>query len=129
VIVLDASAALELILAQPGADRLARTLAAHDEVHVPEHFHIEAISGLRRLVLHGGLDEVAGIRALEALERLRAVRYPVLPLSAAVWALRDRLSAYDAAYLALAVALDADLVSCDAGLAEAARAAGRSAPA
>jgi predicted nucleic acid-binding protein len=49
----------------------------------------------------------------------------VLPLTNLVWALRDRLSTYDAAYLALAVRLDTALATTDGGLAEVARQQGR----
>jgi predicted nucleic acid-binding protein len=125
LIVLDASAAVDLLLAQPPAGPISRVLAEHTEAHVPEHFHVEALSALRRLRLGAGLGEHEAQRALRALARLRAVRYPVLPLTNVVWALRDRLSAYDAAYLALAVRLDADLVTTDGGLAAVARQHGR----
>ena len=46
------------------------------------------------------------------------VRHPHAPLREAVWGLRNELSAYDASYLALAVALDASvLLTADHGLA------------
>jgi len=125
LIVLDASAAVDLLLAQPPGAAIGRALAAHTEAHVPEHFHVEAISALRRLRLGGGLGEHEAQRALRALARLRVVRCPVLPLTNLVWALRDRLSTYDAAYLALAVRLDTDLATTDGGLAEVARQQGR----
>jgi predicted nucleic acid-binding protein len=60
-------------------------------------------------------------RATEALadyRRLRLVRYPHEPLLPHVWALRDRLTAYDAAYVALARAMGASLLTLDRRLAE-----------
>ncbi len=125
MIVLDASAAVDLVLGQPAARTIARTMESHPEVNVPEHFHVEALAALRRLRLHGGLSEREGQRALRALARLRAVRYPVLPLTDAIWALRERLTPYDAAYLALADRLGADVVTSDRGLAAVARSHGR----
>lgn len=125
MIVLDASAAVELLLAQGSAPAVARTLEAQSEVHVPEHFHVEAISGLRRLHMHGGLSEQRAQQALKALARLRTLRYPVLALTEEVWALRDRLTVYDAAYLALAARLDAKLLTIDRGLQTVARKHGR----
>jgi len=125
VIVLDASAALAAIVggadARPARDRLADV----SEVHVPEHFHLEVISGIRRLALRGDLDDLAARRAVRALTWLRALRYPVLPLRAGIWARRDNLSAYDAAYLALAEQLNAGLLTADRGLASAAESEGR----
>ncbi len=125
MIVLDASAALDLMLSRRAAAEIGAILAEHTEVHVPEHFHVECISGLRRLRLSGGLPERAAQRALVALERLRAVRYPIMPVAAEIWSLRDRLSAYDAAYLALAATLDLALLTTDEGLAGEARKHGR----
>jgi predicted nucleic acid-binding protein len=91
------------------------------QVHVPEHFHVEVLSALRRYSLTGELREPRASRTLAALADLRAVRYPNLMLAAAIWELRERLTAYDAAYLALARHLDGRLVTLDAGLAAAAR--------
>lgn len=125
MIVADASAVLDLVLGQRGARHTASALASESEVHVPEHFHVEAIAGLRNLRLRAELTESDAQRALEALRRLRVVRYPVLPMAADVWALRDELAAYDAAYLALAMRLDSDLLTSDRGLAAAARNRGR----
>jgi predicted nucleic acid-binding protein len=106
-----------------------RRLADVAEVHVPEHFHLEVISGIRRLALRGGLDDRTARRAVTALTWLRALRYPVLPLRDGIWARRDNLSAYDAAYLALAEQLDASLLTVDRGLAVAADSEGRLVPA
>ncbi len=125
MIVADASAILDLLLGQRSAERTAAVLAAETAIHVPEHFHVEAISGLRRLRLAGGLREHDAQRALEGLVDLRAIRYPVLPMAADIWALRDELSSYGAAYLALALRLDTELLTTDRGLAAAARKRGR----
>ena len=46
------------------------------------------------------------------------LRYPHQPLTSRIWELRDDLTAYDAAYVALAGALDAPLLTRDARLAE-----------
>ncbi len=125
MIVLDASAAVEILLGSEVGARVLDRLESHSEVHVPEHFHIEAISALRRYALRGELDGLRVARSLEVLRELRAVRYPVIDLVEEIWGLREQLSAYDAAYLALARRLELSLISADGGLAGAARAEGR----
>jgi predicted nucleic acid-binding protein len=53
---------------------------------------------------------------LKAFLAIRITRYPHTPLADRIWALRHNLTAYDAAYLALAHALDAELLTMDSGL-------------
>jgi predicted nucleic acid-binding protein len=125
VIVSDASAVAELLLARPRADAVRSALAPHPELHVPEHFHVEVLSVLRRYSIRRELGERRAAIALAALEDLRTVRYPVMEMADIVWDLRAGLTAYDAAYLALARRLDVRLITLDRGLAAAARADGR----
>jgi predicted nucleic acid-binding protein len=125
VIVTDASAAAELLLARPAAAKIRAALSRHPELHVPEHFHVEVLSVLRRYAIRRELSQRRAAEALEALADLRAVRYPVIELAEAIWDLRAQLTAYDAAYLALARRLEVGLVTLDKGLAEAARKEGR----
>ncbi len=80
---------------------------------------IEVAGALRRGVRRGALEAARGTEALEDLSELAVVRYPHGPLLARIWALRDRLSAYDAAYVALAERLGAPLLTRDAPLARA----------
>jgi predicted nucleic acid-binding protein len=125
VIVADASAIGDVLLDNRRAPAIRSVLSGHSAVHVPEHFHVEVISMLRSHALRGELGERRRGQALSDLRELRVVRYSVAELLDAVWELRDRLSAYDAAYLALARQLGLRLLTCDAGLAKAARAEGR----
>jgi antitoxin FitA len=48
LIVADASAVVEVLLARPRAEEVRRALAGHSELHVPEHFHVEAAVRARR---------------------------------------------------------------------------------
>jgi predicted nucleic acid-binding protein len=125
VIVADASAVAEVLLARQKAEAVRAVLRSHPELHVPEHFHVEVLSVLRRYAVRGELSERRSAVALDALAELRAVRYPVIEIANQVWELRNALTAYDAAYLALARCLDVHLVTLDNGLAAAARADGR----
>jgi predicted nucleic acid-binding protein len=124
LIVADASAVGEVLLARPSAPAIRGVLVAHEEVHVPEHFHVEVISMLRRFALRGELGERRAALALSALQELRVVRYHAVHLLDAIWELRDQLTAYDAAYLALARRLGLPLLTVDGGLAAAARVEG-----
>jgi len=125
MIVADASAIAEVLLARPQATAVRAALTPHPEVHVPEHFHVEVLSVLRRYAVRRELSERRSAVALDALAELRAVRYPVIEMVDQVWELRNTLTAYDAAYFALARRLDVQLVTLDSGLAAAARADGR----
>lgn len=120
MIVLDASAAVELILRTPRSDRIAaRVLDPAQRLHAPELIDIEVVQVLRRLHLAKELTlERAGI-AVSDFEHLMVERHPHRPLMRRVWALRSMMSAYDSAYVALAEALDAPLVTCDERLSRA----------
>jgi predicted nucleic acid-binding protein len=125
VIVADASAVAELLLARPQAQAVRSALAPHPELHAPEHLHVEVLSVLRRYSIRGELSGRRAAEALAALADLRVIRYPVLEMVDVVWDLRAQLTAYDVAYLALAQRLDVKLLTLDGGLAAAARAEGR----
>jgi predicted nucleic acid-binding protein len=122
VIVLDASAAVEILLGLPRAApqlraRLARNGAT---LHVPHVFDLEVVAAIRRHALRGALSKGRTRRALGVLDDLRATRYSHVPLRPRIWELRDNVTPYDAAYVALAEALRAPLVTVDAALAGAA---------
>jgi predicted nucleic acid-binding protein len=125
VIVADASAIAELLLARPRAGAIRTALAQHTELHVPEHFHVEVLSVLRRYSIRRELEELRAVEALAALTELRTLTYPVIELASVIWDLRQSLTAYDAAYLALAQRLDVGLITLDSGLAAAAANDGR----
>ncbi len=125
MIVADASAIVEVLLAMPRGGEVRAALEPHSELHVPEHFHVEALSALRRYAIRGELTQLRAAEALAALRDLRTLTYPVIELTAEIWDLRDALTAYDAAYLALARRLDVELVTLDGGLALAATQDGR----
>lgn len=117
MIVLDASAAVELLLGTPvGAQVAARLQAEGGPAHAPHLIDVEVASALRRGVARRLVDQTRAAEALEDLGDLAVVRYPHGPLLARVWELRAGLSPYDATYVALAEQLDAPLVTRDARL-------------
>jgi predicted nucleic acid-binding protein len=120
VIVLDASAAVEMLLATEWGERvLDRVGDPAETIHVPHLLAVEVAQVLRRLVTAGDVSAPRAAAALEDLADLDADRYAHEPFLARMHALRANLTAYDAAYVALAEVLDAPLVSFDRRLAAA----------
>jgi len=117
VIVLDASAAVDVVLERGGeGEWVASELAAAGSLHAPHLIDSEFASTLRRLVLLGEISPENGSAALGHYRQLRLTRYPAEPLLGRIWELRDALTAYDATYVALAEALDCPLVTADGRL-------------
>jgi predicted nucleic acid-binding protein len=118
VIVVDASALLEFLLQTPLGTRVeARLFRDQDEFHSPHLADVEVIQALRRLVRTG---EVSADRAVDTIADLADFdlhRHSHLDLLTRAWKLRENITAYDAMYVALAEALDAPIVTCDAPLA------------
>jgi predicted nucleic acid-binding protein len=119
VIVLDASAAIDLLLnIQPQAATIAARLGqAGETLHAPHLIDLEVFSAVRHHVRRRVLPEDRGRLALEDLRDLRLIRYPISPLMERMWEMRENVSGFDAAYVALAEALDAPLVTSDCRLA------------
>lgn len=89
-------------------------------MHAPHLLDVEIAQVLRRYALAGALGAERGLEALEDLADFPIARYPHQPFLFRVWELRNNVTAYDAAYIALAEALDGTLVTRDAKLASAA---------
>lgn len=121
MIVLDASAAIAALLnAGPEAADIQRRISHPDEtLHVPHLFEVEVLHALRRLNLAGTVSSERAHLALDRFQDTSFTRYPHSPLLERIWELRNTLSAYDAAYVALAEALDAPLITLDAKLSQA----------
>ena len=120
MIVLDASALLELLLVTASGRQLAeRIRPAGISLHAPHLVDVEVSQSVRKYVLSGSLSAERGRLALHHLADLDFERYPHTPLLPRIWALRVNLTAYDAAYVALAEVLDATLLTSDRHLAAA----------
>jgi predicted nucleic acid-binding protein len=118
VIVVDASAVLEILLRTPAARRVEKRLFPGGEsLHAPHLLDVEVAQVLRRNVLAGTMEAGRGREALEVLAALPVTRYPHTVFLERIWDLRHNVTAYDAAYLALSEALRATLVTRDARLA------------
>ncbi len=115
MIVVDASAVVAALV----GDGHSRATIDHQHLHTPHIVDAELANALRRLAHTGAISAKQGWRALETWSAVAATRYPLLGLLARVWELRDNLSAYDGAYVALAEALDCPLVTADARISRA----------
>lgn len=120
MIVLDASAAIDWLLQTPAGRRIEqRIYARHDTLHTVHLLDVEFAQVLRRMVREGTLAARRAEEAIEDLRDLRITRYAPALLLSRIWKLRHNLSAYDAAYVALAEELRAPLITRDQKLAAA----------
>jgi len=120
LIVVDASAMLEVLLGTGAGARIQeRFFRSGETLHAPHLIDLEVAQVLRRYGAAGDLDPGRGAEALEDLADMPLNRYPHDFLLPRIWELRQRVTAYDAAYIALAEALDAPLVTRDVRLARA----------
>lgn len=118
MIVLDASAAIELLLnTQLGRMVSDRIGSADITLHAPHLIDLEITQVLRRFVAAGAVSANRGTGAIEAFRQLDITRYAHEPFLPRIWSLREDLTAYDAAYVSLAEVLGATLLTCDRKLA------------
>lgn len=119
VIIADASVLL-VALADDGPDGdQARARLRGERLTVPELADLEVASVLRRKMKAGALDARRTRLALDDLAALPARRAPHRPLLPRCWELRENLTIYDTAYVALAEAMNTTLLTGDQKLARA----------
>ena len=119
MIVVDASVlATSLGDDGPDGDR-ARARLRGERLAAPELVDLEVASVWRRQVRAGAMDDRRAVLALADLGTLPLRRTPHRPLLARCWELRDNLTIYDAAYIAVAEAWGVLLLTADARLAKA----------
>ena len=127
MIVIDASVLSEVLLGRRQARSAlgeAQRTHEHEPLHAPAVIEPETLNVLRKAVFRGLASPRRATEAVADLTKARLIRYPHEPLVFRIWELRDRLTAYDAAYVALAEVLgdDARLLTGDKKLAQTARA-------
>jgi predicted nucleic acid-binding protein len=120
LIVLDASAAIDWLLQTTAGQEIQRRIFSRKEsLHCPHLLDLEIVQVLRRLSREGTIGSQRAGEAMKDLLDLRIVRYPHFLLLPQIWRLRHNLSAYDAAYVALAEKLGAALITRDSRMASA----------
>lgn len=123
MIVIDASVVIEVLLGTAAGRAIeGRVFDSRASLHAPHLVDVETAHVLRRYEATGDLTGGRAAEAIEDLRDLPITRHEHALLLPRIWQLRRNLTAYDAAYVALADALDATLLTRDAKLA---RAAGR----
>ena len=120
MIVVDASALLETLLQTDLAGRLMeRLFEPSASLHAPHLLDIEVTHAFRRMVQRKDITAVRAEQGLADFSQLHIERHGHQALTGRIWQLRESMTAYDGAYVALAEALDAPLLTCDAKLAHA----------
>ena len=117
MIVLDASAAVELVLTtHPGATVAGRLRG--ETVHVPAHFDVEVVGAIRRAVMRRLISDHEGLVAVADFQNLPVRCWPVKTFLQRAYQLRDTHSVADGVYVALSEGLAAPLITCDGRLAQ-----------
>jgi len=117
---MDASAVVEWLLHSSAGFRIEkRVYAGRESLHAPHVLDLEVAQTFRRLAREQVISSERASEALGDLLLLRILRHPHSSLLPRIWHLRQNLTAYDAAYVALAENLDAVLLTRDTRLAAA----------
>ena len=118
--VIDASVLAAFYAAdEPRRDAVVARLVAGDAFFAPAHLDAEVVSALRGMARRSAVLHAAVPDALRHLAEFPIRRVPLAPLLQRVWELRDNITPYDAAYVALAERLDGPLITADGKLATA----------
>lgn len=123
-LVVDCSIVVASLFDEPDADVATQALRSH-ALHAPTLLPFE-FANVARSKSRAGAPQARVLAALQTFDDLRIELHPVPATRLHALALGSGLTAYDAAYLALAVSLGAPLLTLDQKLADAAaRALGR----
>lgn len=117
MIVVDASAVVEFLLGSKRGGAIQHLLPTSADrvtgLHTPSYLDVEVANSLRRMELAGTLSPDRAARSLADLIELPILRHRPTLLLPRIWHHRHNLTAYDAAYIALAEALQCPVLTCD----------------
>lgn len=120
MIVIDASVLANFVGDDETDGAATRAIVtSHGDAALPDLADVETAAVLRRRWIDKTINARRFANALHDLAALPFRRHPAAPLLARIYELRSNVTAYDAVYVALAEALDAELLTADARLARA----------
>jgi len=119
VIVIDASAGVEIVDGTTGPRLAGQRRCMDEQIHVPHLIDVEVASALRTRVFRGATSTAHAVQALRSMAALPLQRHGHERLIARAWQLRGNISTYDGMYVALAELLGCPLLTADARLAKA----------
>ena len=115
-IVVDASVLVDALVGADDHGTAARAALRGRHLAGPEHLRVETFHALRTLALRDIVGADTAQLAVTHLGRLPLHLVPTAALLERMWALRENLTGYDAAYLAAAEELGVDLLTRDGAL-------------
>ncbi|MEU6858888.1 type II toxin-antitoxin system VapC family toxin [Glycomyces sp. NPDC046736] len=119
MIIVDASVVVSALISFTEPHRRLREELEQQELAAPSHLNLEVMSVLRKYSRRKAVTEERTAMALVDLAQLPVERVPVAAFETRIWELRHNMTPYDAAYVALAERLGADLWTFDRRLAAA----------
>jgi predicted nucleic acid-binding protein len=118
MIVADASVVLEVLLrTKRGLKIESRFFSPRETLHAPHLIDLEVCQVLRRYLHNKDLTSERAAAAIEDFQSMRIFRYPHHMFLDRIWELRNNMTAYDAAYVAIAETIGAPLLTTDRRLA------------
>lgn len=119
MIVIDASALLDALQQEPLFDNLKMVMEQH-ELIAPDHLDIECLHALRKLERLGQISQNQALGIIDTLRNIACIKFSVQPIMTEIWSLRQNFTAYDAAYVAIALDTNSKLITHDLKLAKSA---------
>jgi predicted nucleic acid-binding protein len=120
VIVIDSSALLDALLHDAIFKNL-ETIMEQNDLITADHLDIECLHALRKMERLGRVTEFQVLGFLETLEKINCSRLSIQPLLTEIWHIRNNFTAYDAAYVAIAMDTGSKLITHDQRLANSAK--------
>jgi predicted nucleic acid-binding protein len=113
MIAIDANAVVALLVDDAELGMSSRRAYAQHDLTAPDLLSYEVTSVLRKLCQLNAITGRVAEHALRDLNLLRVDTVPYGDIAQRMWELRDNLSVYDAAYVAVAELFDVELLTFD----------------